>query len=315
MYEMAPANLTAPIKSQSGKSLRFFLSRARARVPFEDFLKIVCYVDVEARIPRPPNFEDVPDLPDRVRGAWGRALERQLKAGLEVAADPLFAPAWEIFFGDYGGALNKCGRPYLIETDAKKSEILIRLRLVGLARQWWQEAGEGLRDALATGIAIHQHGAFRVPIKNVDIQFHRRRGVGSSFADETADGLDLYFVTPLAIRRRGVRSVTLADFALGIYERAKSVAHWQGLSLSLPQMRLRDAFSELEVVRSNLQWQHWDRYSSTTGHKPMPVWGSVGHYRLHGRNAGIVPLLQLGKLVHVGSNTAIGFGRIDFASY
>ena len=63
------------------------------------------------------------------------------------------------------------------------------------------------------------------------------------------------------------------------------------------------------TVESHLQWFEVD-VQSRRKRRPDRLQGALGSVLLEGHLAGLIPLLALGELVHLGRSTSRGHGRI-----
>lgn len=291
-----------------------FLAAPAGETDIGGFAGAIRFCDIVFDCARPHDFEDVPELPDRLRGAWGRAIERRMGGCAEPGEDDQLALLQAACFGaSPPGAPARLARPYVVQTDAPPGRIVVRLRLFGLASQWWREAGDTLADALGGGIAVRRGGQVRTrfAIGTRTVQW----GFGNNRSVEGVDAIDLFFRTPVCLLRGGAVIASMQSLPVFMYERLKGLARWQALRLKLPQWRLDQALEGVDIVGSDLNWQAWPRHSATTGPRAMPARGYVGSVRFHGNVAKLALLARPVALTHIGANTAMGYGRIECSVY
>ena len=144
----------APLQTDASlKILHDRLCRPAVRRPLAALFKRWRHVDITVEAPLPRCFEDEPNLPDRIRGAWGWALTDLARR--QGSTKPARLPAWSVFFGPPPplGPLPAC-RPFVIQTAVLRRRLFIRLRIIGFATMWADEAECGLRMALKAGLAL-----------------------------------------------------------------------------------------------------------------------------------------------------------------
>lgn len=67
---------------------------------------------------------------------------------------------------------------------------------------------------------------------------------------------------------------------------------------------------EVKVVKQNLRWYDWERYSSRQGER-MKMGGFVGSITFEGPLSPFMPLLKAGEILHVGKGTSFGLGKYE----
>ncbi|WP_316164551.1 MULTISPECIES: CRISPR system precrRNA processing endoribonuclease RAMP protein Cas6 [unclassified Bradyrhizobium] len=247
----------------------------------------------------PPQFEEPPDLPDRIRGALGRQLEAR------QAASPRTVSAWQVCFAPRRGPA--AIRPFVIRCDRRGGRVAIVLRLIGFASHWSAECAEALAEALKGGIALKSRARLRVPIDIELIRIRARRGIGCDRAPISAT---LQFVTPLAIRRGRAVVGDLTMLPLNLHNRMAALARWQDWSLAPPSDDLLAACRRLSYTNEELGAEAWSRFSSSTQLAPLHMRGIVGRTIVSGPVAQVWPLLRFGEYFHAGSECALGLGRL-----
>ena len=128
--------------------------------------------------------------------------------------------------------------------------------------------------------------------------------------------LDIYAVTPLRMRTEGkynhtptfveimqalLRRIGLLEALYGNGE----ATDWQGTV-----HRVMEQVDRVETENADFEVYAWDRQSGRQGRR-VPMDGVVGCWRVRGDFKEILPWLQIGEQVHVGSGTSMGMGKIQ----
>jgi hypothetical protein len=247
----------------------------------------------------PSQFEEPPDLPDRIRGALGRQLEAQRALTSRAVS------AWQICFAPRRGLA--AIRPFVIRCDRRGGRIAIVLRMVGFAGHWAGECADALAAALQGGIALKSGARLRVPIAVEQMAIRPRRGIHCHRNPASAT---LHFITPLAIRRKRAVAGDLAMLPLNLHNRMAALARWQDWSLPRPAEDLLAASRRLTYSDEDLRVEGWSRFSASTRDSPLHLRGIVGRTIVRGPVAQVWPLLRFGEHFHAGSECALGLGRM-----
>ena len=279
------------------------LAAPRRRLSALDAMRDFLFTDIVADVSLPRLFEDPPDLADRVRGAWGRALERIASAGgPRLAGSP---SAWAVFFGPPVGAPGlEPVRPYVVRVDRHGHAMRVTLRLFGFADCWLADAQTALHEALAGGIALRHRGRVRIRLPPERAMIGRQWGIE---VDSAARRLKLRFEEPLVMRSGHYASGGLDRLPDGLERRLSALCRWQDIDVASASAGTRgEGFA---VLSDSLRQCGWRRYSSnqTAGH---PVRGLIGDAVLDGLNPWSSSLIQSATHLHAGSGCAFGLGRI-----
>jgi hypothetical protein len=268
----------------------------------QDAVAVIRWTDVRVRARAPRLFEEPPDMPDRVRGALGRALER---LAAPHRADPWLEPvptAWDLLFSPEqidGGP--DSSRPYVIRTDRIANEIEVVVRLFGVAGALAGEIRTALLDAFARGLAIRPGGRMDVRLEPVEQSVTSFNGLAPGLAPSVAR---LRFDTPLAVRSGSALRINARSIEEAFHRRAAGVLRWHGVSLAVLK---RELDWRLEVIAAPMT--DWRRRSSTPTSRGMPMRGVMAHILIDAPAEETWLLLVLGELFHVGGMTPLGFGR------
>jgi hypothetical protein len=266
------------------------------------------YTDVVVETRAPELLEELPELPDRVRGAWGRRLEdiaARQNAQTWLNEEP---SAWSVFFGPpiLTSGLDPV-RPYVIRTDRSGKHVTVTLRLFGFADCWLEDSFSALVAALEGGIAIRERSSHRVPFAVVDHQVQRHWGIAPT--SRTARTY-IALMTPLALRAGQRTQGSLARLGGALSRRLRALARWQDADLIDPEEWRRIAQPDWTEADSDLSFATWIRFSSSQ-QSGQPIRGFVGRSILSGLDEDGWMLLNLGQVMHAGSGCAAGLGRIE----
>jgi hypothetical protein len=281
-------------------SVRERLGAARGKTDLAGFLTQLHWTDLRFVLEAPQAFEDVPDLPDRVRGALGRTLERRRACLPEGACD-----AWGLLFGKHwrgesGGEFH----PFVVRTDRAGNRMTCVIRLVGFADCWSAEIAASAFEAFEAGIAVRRSGHNRVPLRVIEATQERR---WFSAATRPRPTIVLRFETPLIVRNRDAYEGSLEGLATSMRARLRSIGRWCDATLTgadalIPDRRLWD------VARTEIRAVRWRRRSTTHPDGTMML-GVVGDVELtHVSDEGF-RLCSALEPFHIGGGASAGLGR------
>lgn len=265
----------------------------------EGFFGQAAWTDVILTANLPRLFEEPPDLPDRLRGALGRALERQ--AALRSPWTKALPSAWDLLFGGRDET-----RSYVIRSDRAGFTLTVTVRLIGRARPLAAEVAHAMIDALAVGVAIRARARHDVSIPVLRRRVIEHTGLRWTGSPVTALAR---FSTPLCLRTSGGElSIRPHDVADALTRRICAVANLQGLSLAGSDAARRPPLNLEPVTAHEVAWR---RNSSTPVSHGMPIRGYVGDFRVHRPSDAVWRLLRLAEIFHLGGMTSMGLGRFE----
>lgn len=304
--------------SQAILRLEAAISAPRETVPIDLLRELWRHDEVVLVCARPNDMEDQPDLPLRIRGALGNALEQD-RFALGKARDP--------FDREHAHELLYDWRPPLVEGPDGKTELAvpsvliasmlgdrieIRLRLFGRAGIHAPKIAKALVAAVENGVSLRNH-AIRVPLAPMSLDIERFEGAAQLW--ELAAGTAVVRLdTPLVIRSGGRIRLEPASLLRSAVRRAAALAPWMGVALGVDSKGLGEA---IERVRAELAIhpEKWTRTSRRDPGREIPVAGYGGTVRLSGPLAPLLPYLQLARYGNLGGQCAMGFGAITLICY
>lgn len=270
----------------------------------QEWIRFVCA--------RPPDFQDHPELPVRIRGAFGRrlfadgsAVDRR-GAQRPRAYDGLFEPLPGV------PARLELGKPFVIRAWSERDLLAVELRLFGMAQIWKHEAVAAMLGALEGGVAVQAGGSLRVPLRVLDIVTRQEPISGLEYAPRSAA---LSFRTPVSVRHRNEHVTHPASVVRSILSRVESLARWHGIALEHDRQLLSHAVDHLALDDRALLPHRWSRHSIRCGDVAIGMMGQLGSLRIAGDLAMLTDYLLIAQTCNTGSHAAMGLGWFDLACY
>lgn len=265
-----------------------------------DHYRLICF--------KPDGLEDFPELPVRLRGAFGRALHSlparatRTGRGIPHAYDVLFAPL------AYRQAGLEAPRPMVLRAHIEGTRLLIDLHVFGDAMAWGQDAALAMTLALGEGIALSSRSRARRAIEVEDIV---KRRVHAAPPPLHADYASLTFYSPVTIRLGDRLNEDPRAILRSAVRRVQSMARWQGVSVPAPEEDMLREIALLSCDDADLRRYAWSRHSMRQGDTPIPMRGMIGRLIVRGAMAHVLPALWLAESCNTGSHAALGLGWFD----
>lgn len=147
-------------------------------------------------------------------------------------------------------------------------------------------------------------------------EFIRHRLASFERSTSKPSNLKLVFLTPVRLRvQKDLQDCISFELLIRSLLRRfwqLSLVHGEG-ELRLDHRALIERAKSVEVVRSELRWLDWERYSHRQRTK-MRLGGLVGEVEYGFTHAAdraeFLPLLILGELLHIGTGTTFGLGKM-----
>ena len=262
-----------------------------------------------ARCDLPSDFEDLPDLPDRLRGALGNALERQ-QASSSTGWLSLVPSLHDMIFGPgikHGS--RTLSRPFALHVNISGKMLEIVIHLTGIAASHVASAEKALRDSLQSGIAIKHHSKHRVIVNCHAIHTTWQHALE---LENLRREIRLVHKTPMRIRSGQSLSYANDKVIPTILRRCNDLALWNGISIDEDIRRLVGLAQNIRIDDQRNIVTPWRRFSRNSG--PAGQWkqGLTGHLILRGELQPFAPAFALAALFNAGSETSQGFGRVEF---
>lgn len=285
---------------------------------FQTALAHFPWAAVTLRCALPPEFAEVPDLPDRLHGAIGNRLRERPPGGdAELLYSLIYGPisAGEVPI-----------RPVVLQADRSRNELTVRMHLAGTAANLMVTAAHALRAALTGGIRMGQEVRYRVMLDPGPAEYERHLGF-ADIAPSGANRLFLRLVTPLAMRMGKSRPVSagtemgrekvmlspVGNLPWNIESRFRRMSAAFHIPVTAPSdipRRLGDVLLLAEDRTYRHTYLHYSK--SHRGAVEIPSIG--GELIFAGRCHAFLPLLAFGRAFHAGSGAALGLGRIEYAA-
>ena len=261
---------------------------------------------------RPQGLADYPDLPVRIRGAFGRVL-RSFGPPIVGRRDPAARPrAYDVIFEEIqvGHANAKVAKPLVIRSDVIDRNLVISVGLVGAAGFWRPDAAAALVGALEGGIAYWENGRQKVPVTCIGARHERVAG----FAPPTYGVREarLIFRTPLRLRAGDALVLSGPSFLIALANRVARLAQWMSARLDINWDEVHNQARRVEVDVDGLMPYRWSR-GTQRARTRLAMIGHLGPLVLRGDLRFWVPFLQIGAAVNAGSHASLGLGRYDLS--
>ena len=265
--------------------------------------------DVVVMCRRPSDLEDCPDLPLRVRGALGNALE--VLAG-DHKSDIFERPTAHRLLFKWQPPRG-ISTPYVVRAEVRGDDVEVRVRLFGFAGFFSLTVLRGLVAALEGGVSVRNHGVrARFAVQSARIE--RFDGGGRLWPSEGSSAT-LQLQTPVIIRRGQHLRIEPVSLLRSALRRAQMIAPWMNCSLVCDEAAmLRDA-ERFQFSMAGVYPESWSRTSRNNPGTPLPMNGYGGRVTIEGRLGEWASYLDLAQFGSLGGECALGFGAVRVIIY
>ncbi len=252
-----------------------------------------------------------PAIGGRVRGALGKQLELSASPGaLAGTGCDWRAPcALDLLFVTHGHltAGMEIPRPWALAILPRGDDLLVSLRLFGLAGNWAGEIADALVRALRQG--LRRLTPRETGLRIIDRQIISQRGVAG--VCPPGHSLMLETLTPLSLRHDRHTHADPGALVKSLGNRASGLARWHGVALALDSAAL---VAEAEALRKQALWEQSSRAGPWLGRSSRhpdtkKLDGISGRLLLPPPGPVARALLEIGTLVQAGGRTTHGMGR------
>ncbi len=281
---------------------------------FQTALAEFPWASVALRCDLPPEFAEIPDLPDRLHGAIGNRLRDRPPGG---DAERLYT----LMYGTHESGQDAV-RPVVVQTDRDGNALTVRIHLAGTAANLMVTAGHALRAALAGGIRMGPDVRYRVMLDPGPPNFARHLGFAES-SPPGADRLYIRIATPTSLRMGKGRSwsdgaekgtlASLGNLPWNIESRIRRMAAAFHRPIAGPSGIPRRFSDLLDLTEDRTISENYLHYSKSH-REPVEIPAVVGEMIFSGRCHAYLQLLAFARIFHAGSGTAFGLGRIEYAA-
>lgn len=210
----------------------------------------------------------------------------------------------EQFRGARGDGLPK---PYVIFSDIDGADLLVSLRVFGLANDWFNLAAEAMLDGMRQILPWQRlTGSAMAPVTD--------RGVvqlAGLHIPDPAEFMALEFTAPVDVAGKGgpVESSLLSR----LLRRIDGLARWQGLALSADYAKL--VSGQIKALDYNgSRWQRCSYVSPNRKGQKRRHKTVTGMLVVSGDLHDLLPLLVIGERCHIGRAAVEGLGRFCLLS-
>lgn len=274
------------------------------------------------------------------RGLFGHALKNLVCITRERECKPCLVRASCVYpyvfeteaLGAEGGpkSVEQAPHPYVLAPEAEWGAREVRgetveVTLVGQGTAQWAYVLHALRQGAERGIGVERVALRLVSAEQETAEGGWRRSMSGEGvllagkpwtprAPAMPGRVRVRLVTPVRVRREQdlvePERMGFDEFVAAVLRRLALLSRFHtGEAWRLDHAGLREAARGARVLRQELQWQDWARYSSRQ-QKKVPMGGVVGMYEVETEGLeGLWPLLWLGQWTHAGKGAVMGLGR------
>lgn len=296
------------------KQLEARLREPGHQVDLTELLDLWQHDDVVVLCQRPSDLEDCPDLPLRIRGALGNALEALCME--DVRPDPFDRPTAHRLLYKWKpprSGLIEVATPYVVRAEVRGSIVEVRLRLFGAAGYHAPTVTRGLIAALDGGVSIRNQGVrARFPV--TDARIERFDGAARAWV-WGGSAATLQLLTPVIIRRNQNLQIEPLSLLRSAMRRAQAIAPWMNCSLRFDEDLLIDEGRRLHFNMIEVHSETWERTSRNNPGKGIPMQGYAGKVDVKGNLGDWATYLHLAQYGSLGGECALGFGAVRTIVY
>ncbi len=274
--------------------------------------------DIVLHCARPSGLEDQPDLPQRIRGALGNALEA-LCAYPPARADPFDRESphellyfWRSPRADSCFGSTEIAVPMIIGADMTSRSVHITIRLFGRAGMHRSMVEAAAVAALEGGVSLRNH-AIRVPLPVVDLAWRRFDG-GAHAWPAVASRVTMRYRTPVIIRSGSRLRLDPDAVMRSCMRRTAALAPWMGFTLEADVDALNACIARLRF-QLDIHPENWTRTSSRKPGEAIAIYAYGGSMTISGQLEQILPYIAIGEFCSIGGECASGFGANDIVLY
>lgn len=290
------------------------LSAPLHRVDLSELLDLWQHNDVVVTCVRPSDLEECPDLPLRMRGALGNALEDLCAHA--VQHDPFDRPtAHRLMYKwkpPHSGVI-EVATPYVVRAEVRGDVVEVRVRLFGAAGYHAPMVMRGLTAALEGGVSIRNHG-IRARFAVTGAQIERFDGAARDWI-RGGSTANLYLLTPVIIRRNRILQIEPLSLLRSAMRRAQAIAPWMNCTLITDEETLFEQGKRLRFNMAEVHSEGWERTSSNNPGKGIPMLGYAGKVSVVGDLGDWASYLDLAQYGSIGGECALGFGAVRTIIY
>lgn len=279
------------------------------RVDLCGLLDLWQHDDVVVLCQRPSDLEDCPDLPLRVRGALGNALETL--GTLDPTLDPFDRPAAHQLMFKWKPPIShliEVAMPYVVRAVVRGDVVEVRVRMFGAAGFHAPAVLRGLIASLEGGVSLRNRGV-RARFAVRDAHIKRFDGATRAWA-QNGSFVTLHLLTPVIIRRNQDLRIEPISLLRSAMRRAQAIAPWMNCRLQIDADGLLNSARNLNGSMADLHRESWNRTSRNAPGKEIPMNGYGGTVTIKGALGAWATLLDVAQFGSIGGECALGFGAI-----
>jgi len=255
-----------------------------------------------------------PSRPDNIGGHLRRSFLGALAQGASAAAKSGQPCTWDppcaldVFCREQlrstrGDGLSK---PYVIFSQADGPDLLVYLRVFGMANDWLMRAAEALVHGVENILPWTQLYPGR---KVAPAILDRQILISPALTRPPVDTVVLNFISPVDASGKNLRA-TPHSLLTRMLRRVDAVSRWNGVALTETAARALAAQARsMECDPSGLcagRYEKPNRFGQSRVNTTMS-----GQFRITGATADFWPVLLIAERAHVGRGSVEGLGRFE----
>ena len=265
---------------------------------------------IEARVPLMGVLARRTDVLPKVRGAWGRCLMKGASREAIAQRPCPFEPpcALDIFFREQlPSRRHGAPKPYVFEADKDGADLIVRLKIFGMACDWTLVAAERLTEALTSQVDWRGlSGVGNAVVGVTALEVRTMQGIETPAAP---GAVSIRLVTPFEDEQQRMADDP-ASFVARLARRVSGLALWHE--------------AEIDVMWSELaaDWAACDYRILSPGHigvgrasrgRVFAQAALGGEVEITGPLERFWPLLVIGQTTGAGRGAGHGLGRYELA--
>ncbi|MGA1846002.1 CRISPR system precrRNA processing endoribonuclease RAMP protein Cas6 [Deferribacter abyssi] len=163
-----------------------------------------------------------------------------------------------------------------------------------------------IKDILQNGVTIYQDNKLNFKKETFNLDYS---------TEKTPKSIEIKTLTPVRLFKKGkpVFQPTFKDFFMAALRRCELLMYYYGstkLDEILDVKQLIAECGNIEILKPEFNWYHWERYSNRQKRK-ISLSGIMGSFFITNLHSDLYKILWFGEVFHIGKNTAFGLGKYE----
>ncbi len=189
--------------------------------------------------------------------------------------------------------------PFVLRLDGTATAPVLVVRLLGRAATLAEPVAEALVAALRDGLIVPGGLGPLLPAGPPPVACRP-----TLHCPDAPDALTLRFLTPVCLEPEA--GFSAESFLAAAARRVRAMAAWQDAAMAPPEPPPYQVSGTVTLTPTV-----WMRMAHRQAGRRVPMAGYEGAVSLVGALSGLMPLLALAELCHVGRHAAFGMGRFE----